>query len=253
MDFAREELLQGRGKVGLNANDELSKGRKKLFHAENLHHSKNHEIFRYNYDPDNSVYEPPMLAQKRHLNSIQKNMSNAGYLFPDTLTGQSQTELTLKPIRKLDIFHSNNPSINLQRSNQKLRNVIENKREGAYYNPNYYNPSQTNLAEAHNTNKPAGKLTFLRSSLNTNGAIQNSIYTREISGKGADLRVPADNSLVDQMNLNGHGHRRSESMPRLESQGDLEREHPPSYPEAERTHSPTMNSSNQNNNRSYLS
>lgn len=62
MDFASSELLQCRGKVGLSAADEISKGRKKLFHAENLHHSKNHEIFRYNYEPDNTIYEPPMLA-----------------------------------------------------------------------------------------------------------------------------------------------------------------------------------------------
>ena len=87
MDYAREDLLQCRGKVGLNAHDELNKGRKKLFTNENLHHSKNHEIFRYNYDPDNAVYEPPRLAQRRHIDSIQKNMSNAGYLFPDVATG----------------------------------------------------------------------------------------------------------------------------------------------------------------------
>lgn len=75
------DLLHCRGKVPITGNDHLNdsiKGRKKLFDNENLHHSKNHDIFTFHYEPDNAVYEPPMFAQRRHMDSIQKNVSNAG-------------------------------------------------------------------------------------------------------------------------------------------------------------------------------
>jgi hypothetical protein len=105
------DLLHDRGKIGLNANDEHFKGRKRIFNEENLHHAKNHEIFRYNYDP-NSVSNPQShnLPQRRHQESITRNSSNGGYLYPEF--NQSTTAANNPSPAKLDLFHSNNPQIN---------------------------------------------------------------------------------------------------------------------------------------------
>jgi len=107
-----------------------------------------------------------------------KDFSNAGQrfnIFPTT--GQrSAVNLPLfdstKQGSKLNLFHSNNPDRDMAKSHQKLNNIIHNKRDGALYNPNYYNPSHGEVVVAHNSHKPAGKLTFVRQNMTLAGGIQ---------------------------------------------------------------------------------
>jgi hypothetical protein len=59
--------------------------------------------------------------------------------------------------------------------------VIHHKKEGALYNPNYYNPSKGDVVTATNTSKPAGKLTFVRQNITLSGAIQSKLQDNSSS------------------------------------------------------------------------